>query len=87
MDLDQKGLDDKSCFKIRAIINDQGLRNSPGYYERGPRLLSKENRRKIELKEPISCLIPLQLLVFTQQLEILTTLKIQISAVVLLRSL
>ena len=31
----------------RAVINRQGPGISPGYYERGPRLLSKENRTKI----------------------------------------
>ena len=46
---------------------------SPGYYERDPRLLSEENRRKIEPKEILSCLIPRLLIVFTRQLEILVT--------------
>ena len=46
----------------------------------GPWLLSNENRRKIEPKETLSCLIPCLLVVFTQQLlEILvTTLVIQL---------
>ena len=38
-----------------------------------PRLLLLENRRKIEPKEIPSCLIPLLLVVFTRQLEILVT--------------
>ena len=43
------------------------------YYEGGPRLLSKENRRKIEPEKTRSCLISHLLVVFTQQLEILVT--------------
>ena len=50
---------------------------SPGYYERGPWLLSQESRRKIEPKEIPSCLIPLLLVVFTWQLEILVKSLIQ----------
>ena len=47
-----------------------------GYYERGPRLLSKGNRRKIEPKEASSCLIARLFFVFIRQLKILvTTLK------------
>ena len=46
---------------------------SSGYYECGPRLLSWENRRKIESKEIPSRLIPHLLVVFTLQLEILPT--------------
>ena len=45
----------------------------PGYYEHGPWLLSKENKRKIEPKENNNCLIPRLLAVFTLQLEILVT--------------
>ena len=44
-----------------------------GYYECGPRLLSKENRRKIDSKETPSCLIPRLRVVFIRQLEILVT--------------
>ena len=44
-----------------------------GYYEHGPQLLSKENKRKIEPNETPSCLIPCLLVVFTLQLEILVT--------------
>ena len=58
----------------RAVIKGQGPGISPGYYERGPWLLSKENKRKIEPKEIPSCLIPRLLVVFTLQLEILVTL-------------
>ena len=57
----------------RAVIKRRGPGISPGYYERLPRLLSKENKRKIEPKEIPSCLIPRLLVVFTQQLEILVT--------------
>ena len=46
---------------------------SPSYYEHGPWLLSKENKRKIDPTENPSCLIPRLLVVFTQQLEILVT--------------
>ena len=47
-----------------------------GYHERGPQLLSKENRRKIEPKETSSCLIARLFFVFIRQLKILvTTLK------------
>ena len=38
-----------------------------------PRLLLKENKRKMEPKEIPSCLIPRLLVVFTWQLEILVT--------------
>ena len=47
-----------------------------GYYERGPQLLSKGHRRKIEPKEASSCLIARLFFVFIRQLKILvTTLK------------
>ena len=46
---------------------------SSRYYERGARQLSKGNRRKIEPKEILSCLISRLIVVFTQQLEILVT--------------
>ena len=58
---------------FRAVIERQGLGISASYYEPGPRLLSLENRRKIELKEISSRFIPHLLVVFTQQLEILVT--------------
>ena len=57
----------------RAVIKRWGPGISPGYYERFPQLLSKENIRKIEPQEIPSCLIPRLLDVFTQQLEILAT--------------
>ena len=50
-----------------------GGRDFPRYYEHGPHLLSKENRRKIEPEKTHSCLISQLLVVFTQQLEILVT--------------
>ena len=50
----------------RAVIKRRGLGISPGYYERLPWLLSKENKRKIEPKEVPSCLIPRLLVVFTR---------------------
>ena len=57
----------------RAVIKRRGPEISPGYYEHGPGLLSKENKRKIEPKETPRCLIPHLLVVFTLQLEILVT--------------
>ena len=57
----------------RAVIKRRGPGIFPGYYERLPRLLSKENKRKIEPKEIPSCLIPHLLVVFTRRLEILVT--------------
>ena len=57
----------------RAVIKSWGPEISPGYYEHGPQLLSKENKRKIEPKEIASCLIHHLLVVFTLQLEILVT--------------
>ena len=47
----------KLIFFARAVIKRWGPRISPSYYERGPRLLSKEYRRKIELIETPSCMI------------------------------
>ena len=64
------------CSKLTyggAVIKRWGLGISCGYYKCGPRLLSSENRRKIEPKEIPSCFIPCLLVVFTQQLEILVT--------------
>ena len=58
---------------FRAVIKRRGPGISPSYYERLPRLLSKENERKIEPKEIPSCLIPRLVVVFTRQLEILVT--------------
>ena len=57
----------------RAVIKSRGPEISPGFYEHGPQLLSKENKRKIEPKEIASCLIHRLLVVFTLQLEILVT--------------
>ena len=48
----------------RAVIKSWGMGISPSYYEHGPLLLSLENRRKIEPKEVLSCLIPRLLVVF-----------------------
>ena len=58
---------------FRAVIKRREPGISPGYSERLPQRLSKENKRKIEPKEVPSCLIPCLLVVFTQQLEILAT--------------
>ena len=58
---------------FRAVIKSWEQWISPGYYECGPWLLSKENRRKIEPNKTPSCLIPRLLVVFTRQLEILVT--------------
>ena len=57
----------------RAVIKSWGPRIFPSYYGRGPQLLAKENRRKIEPKEILSYFIPRLLVVFTRQLEILVT--------------
>ena len=48
----------KVTSTVRAVIKRQGPGISLGYYQCGPRLLSKENSRKIEPKETPSCLIP-----------------------------
>ena len=61
----------------RAVIKRRGPGISPGYYECLPWLLSKENKRKVELKEVPSCLIPRLLVVFTRQPEILVTTLLQ----------
>ena len=58
---------------FRAVIKSWGPGIIPNYYECGLRLISLENRRKIEPKEIPSCLIPLLLVVYTQQLKILVT--------------
>ena len=63
----------KLLFFARDVIKRWGPRISPSYYECGPWLLSKECRRKTEPKETLSCMISHQLVVFTQQLEILVT--------------
>ena len=57
----------------RAVIKRRGPGISPSYYERGPRLRSKEKKRKIEPKEIPSCLIPRLVVVFTRHLESLVT--------------
>ena len=57
----------------RGVIKRWGPGISPSYYEHGPWLLSKENKRKIDPTETPSCLIPCLLVVFTWQLEILVT--------------
>ena len=57
----------------RAVIKSQGLGISPGYYECGPRLFLMENKGKLEPEETPRWLIRRLLVVFTQQLEILTT--------------
>ena len=63
----------KLIFFARAVIKRGGPRISRSYYECGPQLLSKEYRRKTEPKETPSCMISHQLVVFTQQLEIVVT--------------
>ena len=57
----------------RAVIKSQGLGISPSYYECGPRLFLMENKGKLEPKETPRWLIRRLFVVFTQQLEILTT--------------
>ena len=56
----------------RAVIKSWGVGISPSYYEHGPLLRSLENRRKIEPKEVLSCLIPRLLVVFTLLLTALS---------------
>lgn len=64
----------KVTSTVRAVIKRQGPGISPGYYDCGPWLISKESSRKIEPKETPSCLIPHLLpIVFTHQLELLVT--------------
>ena len=63
----------QAVVRRRAVIKRRGPEISPGYYDYGPRPLSKENKRKIEPKETPDCLIPRLLVVFTLQLEILVT--------------
>ena len=58
---------------MAVIIKRWGPGISSVYHERGPWLLSKESRRKLEPKEIPSCLISHLLVVFTRQLEILVT--------------
>ena len=58
---------------IRAVNKSRGPGISPGHYECDPRLLLLENRRELEPKDTPRCLIPRLLVVFTRQLEILTT--------------
>ena len=57
----------------RTVIKRRGPGIFPGYYEHGPQVTSKANRRKMEPKEIPSHLIPRLLVVFTRQLEILVT--------------
>ena len=60
-------------YFVRAVIKSWWSGIPPGYYECGPLLLSLENRRKIQPKEILSCLILHLLVIFTWQLEILVT--------------
>jgi len=48
-----------------AVTKRRGPGISPGYYEHGPPLLSKENKRKLDPTETPSRLIPRLLVVFT----------------------
>ena len=57
----------------RVVFKKWGAGDFPHYYECGPCLLSKENRRKREPEKTPSCLISHLLVVFTRQLEILVT--------------
>ena len=59
--------------RVIVVVLLQGCHQKVGARD-FPRLLSKEeNRRKIEPKEALSCLIPRLLFVFIQQLKILVT--------------
>ena len=53
-----------SLLMLTSTIDKRGPRISPGYYDRSPRLLSNENKRKIEPKEISSCLTPCLIAVF-----------------------
>ena len=71
--------DSRIIWESRYIcIKRWGRRISTGYYECGPRLLSSENRRKIEPKEIPGWFIPRLFVVVTQQLEILVTFLVSI---------
>ena len=59
---------EKLANLFRVVIKSRELGISPGYYESGPRLISLENRIKIEPEEISSCLIPRLLVIFTRQL-------------------
>ena len=63
----------ESLSFIRAVIKRRGPEIYRGYYERGPRLLWKETRRKMESKGTLSWPIPRLLFLFTRQLKILVT--------------
>ena len=77
------------CFVVVFFLSGLSLRAggrgfSPATKRVAPRLLLLENRRKIEPKGIPSRLIPLLLVVFTRQLEILmTTLSIICSSEIL----
>ena len=60
-------------FLSMAVIKSRepGAGDLTGLLRMWPKLLSLENRRKIELNEIRSCLIPCPLVVFTWQIEIL----------------
>ena len=66
-------LEINTTYRFRPVINRWGPGISPSYYERSPRLLSYENKRKIEPKEIFSCLTSRPNAVFTRQLETLVT--------------
>ena len=53
-----------SLLMLTSTIDKRGPRISPGYYDCSPRLLSNENKRKIEPKEISSCLTPCLLLLY-----------------------
>ena len=53
----------------RAIIKRRGPAISPGYYGHGPRLRSKENRRKIEPKKPLTVRFPAHVLYLPSNLK------------------
>ena len=79
---EQGNVDDDATFQLRyfwfhsiySLAASCSLQSANVIHRRYfPRLLSLENRRKIESKEIPWCLIPRQLVVFTRQLEILAT--------------
>ena len=79
---EQGNVDDDATFQLRyfwfhsiySLAASCSLQSANVIHRRYfPRLLSLENRRKIESKEIVSCLIPHLLIVLTWKLEILVT--------------
>ena len=58
--------------------SEAGAGDFPGYYECGPRLLSWKDRRKIEQKESLNCLILCLLVILPGNLVLVTALQDQV---------